>query len=150
MAGSCDWIFCNCKEKQIVSIHKNKYQQNFGKTFSEMFCLLYKLFPVTAAPYRWPYGTSSVAALKWRWSYTVQNMPEYGYSLTVIFSYNYKIINSVLIGQYMGQQKPLFLNILCSVVSKLHDNTKINLFLYDLCHPEINMTCSENFILLWI
>ena len=42
-------------------------------------------------------------------------MPEYGFSLTRIFPYKKKIEDFVLIQENVGQWKPVFLRILCSV-----------------------------------
>ena len=42
-------------------------------------------------------------------------MPEYGFSLNRIFPYKDGIFDSVLICEYMGQRKPVFLHIFRSV-----------------------------------
>ena len=41
-------------------------------------------------------------------------MQESGFSLTRILSHKDRIVDSVLIRKYSGQEKPVFLHILCS------------------------------------
>ena len=41
-------------------------------------------------------------------SYTAQNMPEYGFSLTRIFPYKDRIGDAALIRENMDQRKPVF------------------------------------------
>ena len=41
-------------------------------------------------------------------TFTLQNMPEYGFSMTRIFLYKYKTYNTVLIREYTGQRKPVY------------------------------------------
>ena len=43
---------------------------------------------------------------KLRYTITEQNMPENGFSLTPIFPYKDRIVDSVLIREYTGQRKP--------------------------------------------
>ena len=55
---------------------------------------------------------------KLRYAITEQNMPENRFSLTPIFPYKDRIVDSVLIREYTSQRKPVFWHVLHSAYWK--------------------------------